>query len=364
MTRNLYTIPRTIEILCFAAGMSCAFITFPEKAGAEQPKAATEATEACLECHAEKGESITFADKTSKSVQVDRKSWLSSVHGGKLACTDCHREISGYPHRKVKFQDAREYTLDRGNTCKRCHYAQYTRALDSTHYEILKAGVREAPICVDCHGAHAIQNPRTPRLSINEKCATCHSSVTNEFKLSVHGKALLQNNPDAPACTDCHGAHAIPSPSGAEFRLNSYKLCAECHSNEERMKKYGLNTDVLVTYLDDFHGASNRLYALGAGRPEKPIATCNDCHGVHNIQSFKDRDPKMAREKVVKSCQKCHAGVTPAFADAWLSHYPPSLKTAPLVWAIKVAYTILIPLIMVGLVLHILLHLWRLRSHR
>ncbi len=39
-------------------------------------------------------------------------------------------------------------------------------------------------------------------------------------------------------------------------------------------------------------------------------------------------------------------------------------QKAPLVWGVKWLYRIMIPLIMLGLILHILLHLWRYRSRR
>ena len=66
-----------------------------------------------------------------------------------------------------------------------------------------------------------------------------------------------------------------------------------------------------------------------------------------------ERDPDFAKLQA-----------TPEFADAWVSHWEPSLQNAPLVWAVKAVYAVMIPGIMLGLVLHILLHLWRLRTHR
>ncbi|HAR42189.1 MAG TPA: cytochrome C [Bdellovibrionales bacterium] len=324
--------------------------------------AQSEGVEACLACHADATDKIKFGNGATRSVRVDQKGWNESVHNGKLSCTDCHREITGYPHRPVKADDSRDYTLQRANTCQRCHYAHYTRVLDSIHYELLQSGMREAPTCVDCHGSHAIKNPKSPRKEINDRCGSCHSEVADSFKSSVHGKALSEDNQDVPVCTDCHGAHAVAGPAKEHFREDSYKSCATCHSDAEKMKKYDLNPDVLDTYLDDFHGASNRLYSMGAGTPGKPIASCTDCHGIHNIQSFKlPGAKKAAREQIVKTCQNCHEGVPPSFADAWMSHYRPTFENAPLVWGVKWFYRFVIPLIMLGLVLHILLHLWRLK---
>ncbi|MBI4405439.1 MAG: cytochrome c3 family protein [Deltaproteobacteria bacterium] len=321
-----------------------------------------EASSECLACHGEKDVgALRFYDGKKKSVFIDSKVWNSSVHTGRLSCVDCHREISGYPHPSVKYKDGEEYTAVKTETCKRCHYTHYTRLLDSIHYEVLKNGGSGAPGCVECHGSHGIQKAATPRISINEKCGQCHGDVDSEYRNSVHGKALVdENNQDVPVCSDCHSAHDIRNPTDIEYKVNSYKLCGKCHGDAERMKKYNLNPDVLTTYLEDFHGASNQLYSTGAEVPGKLVAVCTDCHGYHSIESVHlPGQAEKVRENVLKTCQKCHQGAMPAFGDAWLSHYKPTLATAPLVWGVKWFYNIVIPFIVLGLVLHILLDLWR-----
>ena len=65
------------------------------------------------------------------------------------------------------------------------------------------------------------------------------------------------------------------------------------------------------------------------------------------------------KTKLVKRCQKCHAGATDEFPDTWLSHYEPSLASAPMVFGINLMYLVFIPFMMIGLLLQILLHIWR-----
>ncbi len=322
---------------------------------------------ACLGCHgAMAGARVSFEDGSSLPILVDADSWHHSVHGDKLACTDCHRDISGYPHDVEPSPDARSFQLRAAESCRNCHYAYYTRVLDSIHFKELQAGNPAAPTCTDCHGAHDIQPPGTPRTAIQDRCAKCHPDVAKTYAQSVHGRTLAAD-PDAPVptCTDCHGAHDIHDPRNAAFHADSWKICADCHGDAERMKPYGLSPDVVTTYLDDFHGVSNRLYSMGAGEPGRPIAVCTDCHGFHDIQPFDDAGTtEQVQARVAQLCQKCHEGATPNFSKAWLSHYPPTLDKAPLVWAVKWVYRLMIPGIMLGLVLHILLHLWRLRGRR
>ena len=52
-------------------------------------------------------------------------------------------------------------------------------------------------------------------------------------------------------------------------------------------------------------------------------------------------------------------GATPEFPAAWLSHYEPSWRTAPLVQGVRVAYRILLPVVLGGLLLQIVIHVRR-----
>ncbi len=333
-------------------------------------KAGAQTNADCLACHGEKGQSVRFSDKSTRSVYVDRNHIKQSVHAAQLECTDCHRDItpSTHPSEKAKnpkYKDARDFSIQQANTCQRCHYAYYTRMLDSIHFETMKAGERSAPVCTDCHGSHDIKKPGTPRKEINERCGQCHSDIAKTFGKSVHGELLAAGSDDAPVCTDCHGAHSIIDPRKPGFKASSHQLCAKCHGDEKKMATYGLNTAVLSSYLDDFHGSSNLLFTKTTQASKSAIATCVDCHGTHDIQRFRGGETlskDQMRERIVKTCRKCHEKVPAAFADAWLSHYPPTFKSAPLVWGVKWLYRIMIPLIMLGLVSHIILHLWRIKT--
>ncbi|MGK5086107.1 cytochrome c3 family protein [Bdellovibrionota bacterium FG-2] len=327
---------------------------------------------------AKKGQTVRFSDQSTRSVYVDREHIKKSVHAAQLECTDCHRDITASTHptgaaknaKFAQYKDARDFSIQLSNTCQRCHYAYYTRMLDSIHFEIMKAGERSAPICTDCHGSHDVRKPGNPRKEINTRCRQCHTEVAKAYEKSVHGELLATGSDDAPVCTDCHGAHAISDPTKPGFKAASYKLCAKCHGDEKKMQPHGLNPAVLSSYLDDFHGASNRLYTKTVQAPKSAIATCVDCHGTHDIQRFRANaggaslNKEQMRERVVKTCRKCHDKVPAAFADAWLSHYPATLKSAPQVWAVKWLYRIMIPLIMLGLVSHSLLHLWRIKTKK
>jgi predicted CXXCH cytochrome family protein len=189
--------------------------------------------------------------------------------------------------------------------------------------------------------------------------------VYDTYAGSVHGRAQLeQRSADAPVCTDCHRSHALGGPHDAAWLLESPQLCANCHADEKKMSRYGLSARVLKTYLADFHGMSASLSS--AKRPEEArlTALCTDCHGVHDITRVDDPGSRVVKANLVKTCRRCHEGATDSFPAAWLSHYEPSLKKAPLVWLVQAFYRVFIPFVIGGLVLQIVLHFWRLVVNR
>jgi hypothetical protein len=316
----------------------------------------------CAGCHAtlEEDEGFELADGTFLSARVDEDSLTHSVHGSDLECTDCHRRMRGYPHEPVRALGEREYRLEMAQTCNRCHYDHFTHLLDSMHFEQIREENLDAPTCIDCHDNHAIQPPSEPRLAISDRCATCHDEIAETYAASIHGQSLAEGFEDAPVCTDCHGAHAIEGAKNETFHAGSYQICAKCHGDEEKMEAYELNTNVLRTYLDDFHGASNHIYTKVGYIPERPIATCGDCHGVHDVQRFEHKEDAVAiRERTTEMCQSCHEDADSSFAGAWLAHEDPSLQSSPFVWAVLWGYRLLIPLMVIALLTHILLHFWR-----
>jgi hypothetical protein len=166
---------------------------------------------------------------------------------------------------------------------------------------------------------------------------------------------------------DCHTAHTIEDPLSMDYRERIPEMCSNCHAKKEVVGKYGLSTDVEKTYLSDFHGVSLGLYKMQKGetyKPHKVIAVCTDCHGTHNIMNTRGAEATVVKANLLKRCQKCHADADKNFPDSWLSHYEPSLKRAPLVFLAGLTYKLFIPILLIGFVLQILLHIWRYAVNR
>jgi predicted CXXCH cytochrome family protein len=315
--------------------------------------------EVCLACHGDATASTQLGNGKTLSLYVNHKALAGSVHAG-LACTDCHSDITKIPHATRTFANQRAVDLSYYQICKQCHFAEYSRLLDGMHFEALAKGNTNAPTCVDCHGAHSITPPAHPRSRISRTCARCHGAIAAEYVKSVHGKALLeQGNDDVPVCTDCHHAHNNPNPLSASWHLQIPQLCARCHANKQLMAKYGISTEVLTTYLNDFHGMTASLQSTEKAHPREFTATCTDCHGVHDIRKVNGAGLQAIKAHLLTTCRECHKDASPNFPSAWMGHYEPSLRHSPLVYAVKMFYAIFIPFIIDGLVLQILLHLWR-----
>jgi predicted CXXCH cytochrome family protein len=316
----------------------------------------------CLECHKH---NITMMTKNSETavLKVDVKALDTSVHA-KLSCFDCHFGFSSTEHPKRYFKSVREFSIASADSCRRCHFDKYSKTLDSIHYSMLSQGKLNAPVCTDCHGTHSVAPVKAERKQTVHACEKCHTNIYRIYALSVHGKALLQErNTDVPICSDCHSAHSIQDPRTMDYRDKVPEMCGKCHANKALMKKYGLYSGVVNSYLEDFHGVTLKLYRQQADTrsvtSRRPMATCVDCHGVHNITKATGIGTNLVKTRLVKQCQQCHAGAREEFPDAWLSHYEPSLTNAPLVFLIKFMYKIFIPFMLIGLGLQILYHVWR-----
>jgi predicted CXXCH cytochrome family protein len=320
----------------------------------------------CMKCHTRRLKMIFNNDETV-SLAVDESYLRGSVHN-ELSCSDCHFGFSSKEHPERTFRTRRDYAIASSQTCRRCHFDKYSETLESIHFAQLNQGNLKAPVCTDCHGSHSIQKGRTEKLLSAKRCEKCHQVIFRTYAASVHGKALIdENNHDVPICVDCHRAHDVSNPLTLEFRENIPEMCGNCHANKEIVGKYGLSTEVLKTYLSDFHGITLNFYKQQKDKlmtPGRPIAVCTDCHGTHDIKATESRDTVIIKKNLARQCRKCHPEANLGFPNAWLSHYEPSLHKAPLIYVIKLACKAFLILMAIGIPLQILLHLWRYASNR
>lgn len=300
----------------------------------------------CLACHSNPDLTYQFPGGEVWSLYMDGEAFQSSVHGN-LTCQACHEGIESYPHDPIEVGSIRAFQLEEYQVCQDCHPDVYRNALDSIHAQELAGGNWNAAICTDCHYAHDILPPGEPRTRIPETCAECHAAIDEEYLNSVHGAALVdEDNTDVPTCVDCHGVHNLEDPRTTEFRLHSPDLCAECHADEVMMGRYGISTNVFETYVSDFHGTTVTLFEEISPDQETNTPVCYDCHGVHNMLPADDPESQVFAANLLETCQRCHPDATEEFPASWLSHYEPDLDKYPVVYLVDLFYKILIPAVL------------------
>jgi cytochrome b subunit of formate dehydrogenase len=296
----------------------------------------------CLICHSDKELNIKV-DGQSVSLFVDAAKLKASVHGF-LECTDCHAGITAIPHTEkvppVSCKTCHPTEADAfgrslhgrpggpevpcqvchgshniqpaaslGTTpCRLCHQATVVAYSGSVHGRAVASGVKEAPVCSNCHGPlHTLLPQSDPSSPVNRNnmaatCGRCHADVTlmqrfqipipRAFELyqeSVHSRAVKEGLP-AATCNDCHRSHDIlraTNPQSSIYRENIPDTCGHCHTKESR------------EYLESIHGT-----AMQQGAADSPV--CTDCHGEHLIRAPQDPRSPVSVAKVSETCARCH----------------------------------------------------------
>jgi len=182
----------------------------------------------------------------------------------------------------------------------------YPLYLDSIHgFALSKEGLLVAANCNSCHGSHHILSHNDTRSAtykgnVPRTCGNCHAGITADYMGGVHGKAVAAGHMDAPVCSDCHAAHAIEQPTADAFRMRSTPICGNCHKDKFSTYRDTFHSQLgsLGGYVEtarcwDCHGAHG---ILPASDPRSPInkanlvETCGRCHAGANL-SFVQYQP-------------------------------------------------------------------------
>ncbi len=248
------------------------------------------------------------------------------------------------------------YALDETN-CLSCH-SNPDLTTTNANGEKLSLYVSEEAVntaahrfidCTTCHTSapHEVATPLT-KLSLAEKCGSCHQY---EYKLhleSIHGQQLVQGNLDVATCVDCHSPVGNPHSvirvleyNAPAYTKNIAETCAKCHGDEELMASYGIVERVYESYMRSFHGKAMQLGTYEVTQLDK--ATCTNCHGVHDIKSVSDpSSPVAGLDNLAKTCEQCHSGAGVEFASGFLGHKEASPQNIPAAHYTEILFTILL----------------------
>ncbi len=94
----------------------------------------------------------------------------------------------------------------------------------------------KAPVCTDCHTAHAILQPTESefRMQSTPICGSCHKDKLSTYHDTFHSQlGSLGGYVETARCWDCHGAHEIlpaSDPRSPINKANLVKTCGKCHA--------------------------------------------------------------------------------------------------------------------------------------
>ncbi len=321
----------------------------------------------CLRCHER---SDLVSSKDGRSMVVNASELAHSKHL-KTSCSQCHSGVNISRRRPCE-------TLVQKVDCSTCHAEVGQQYQKSTHGQLVMNNDPNGPTCKECHGTHAVKgkvDPNSPTFPtrIPNLCARCHREgqkaamrytgtqhdIIEHYTESIHGKGLLKSGLTVTAtCTDCHTAHGVlprTNPASSVNPKNVPATCGRCHHGiqEQFMQSIhatmagksekdlpvcndchtahtirradveGFKLDIMTkcgrchqkiaeTYFDTYHG---KVSQLGYTKTAK----CYDCHGAHDILPVSDARSHLSHDNVVSTCQKCHPGASRRFAG-YLTH--------------------------------------------
>jgi hypothetical protein len=322
----------------------------------------------CLKCHS-KGLKKKLDDGETMSLKVDAAHFEDSVHNV-IGCTGCHRDLTRIKHPKEKrsFASQRAYSVEQNQNCRQCHEAKFTAYEGSIHASLAGGGDVNAPVCTDCHGAHAVQPLAVYEPVSGEPCSNCHQEIYDAYAQSVHGQArangnvIRPNHVQAPLCADCHSAHEVNAVASidhlqstcmdchegaagahdqwlpnASMHLSSV-ACAACHSPEaERridLQLYDNLAQVPVGRNDDHPVIESRLAEIDSSEDgldplelwrlvrltsQEGQATDVTLRGRMEVTRGVDAHRLAPRAEAVRSCESCHQGNAEAFRNVTVS---------------------------------------------
>ena len=246
----------------------------------------------CLGCHGNK---------------ISERKFSLSVHGAN-SCNSCHLDITNI--NEHVFAKGAKIHLE-SLTCHRCHKKEASEHYASAHF------INDIQ-CKDCHmEIHEITAWKGNKARVIQKCTTCHAD--DGYLESVHGKAVLDGNPDSATCSDCHGLHKVPLLKGDDSKADLFRkefhteVCQKCHADREMMERNKVFLIATQTYYGSYHGKVEKL-----GYPTL-VAGCADCHGFHNILPPENPKSPISKERLLETCGKCHTGANSNFVQ-WVAH--------------------------------------------
>jgi hypothetical protein len=170
--------------------------------------------------------------------------------------------------------------------------------------------------CSQCHtGVNASRTRPCETITLKVDCGSCHIELAQQFARSRHGRLLLDGDPNAPSCKECHGTHGVAgrlASSSPTFATNVPQLCGRCHREGEKAaaRYQGPQHEIVESYSESIHGKGLLKSGLTV------TATCTSCHTAHGVLPRTDPASSVNRANVPQTCGSCHHGIQEQFEES------------------------------------------------
>ncbi|MEN8192496.1 MAG: cytochrome c3 family protein [Bacteroidota bacterium] len=291
----------------------------------------------CWDCHG--SHDIVNTDSTNSKV---------NIHNIGSTCGSCHDD--------PKFEEKHHMSIVLPGQ-------MYS---NSVHGKLINTGEENAASCVSCHGDHDIKNrvqdgSKISPINIPNTCDECHSEIVAEYKNSIHWLRVKKGIKEAPVCNDCHSEHSIDQIDDKDKNGDLLEMqentCIRCHQDKTLNKKFGNKGTEVAQYLNSYHG-------LASLRGGNNAALCIDCHGVHSIWSKSNPASTVNESNVTETCRKCHKDASETFAKSY-SHETESQEAKNVEDLVTTIYFWLIIAVIGGMIGHnLIIFAYELRRRR
>lgn len=329
---------------------------------ADSPVNQFKVAETCANCHAEINE-VYSNSIHAKSVQQghDGPATCTNCHGEHDILHVKDTRAPMLPQRIYNMCGKCHYDVVLMDQYGLASSEQETLFKGSVHAEEVTSGNPNAPTCISCHGYHDVlplRDPNSPSnfMNVANTCGQCHTVEKDQFLESVHGVSAMRGHKDAPVCSDCHGEHAILRTADERSPVSLLKLsqntCSRCHDSIVINDKYGIESNRVQSYNDSYHG-------LAVQHDSDRAANCGSCHGNHLILHSSNPKSTVSQARLVETCGQCHPGIGSNVLTAPI-HTDITLRSDAIQAWVPRIYLVLIVVIIGGMLLHNGVIIWAL----
>jgi uncharacterized protein len=198
-------------------------------------------------------------------------------------------------------------------TSGRCHAAVALMSPSSAHALLPRGAGFAWPACTACHGGHALRRGQDAlraacEARLDRACLRCHHVDSSQ----LDGGALGPGGglaPRAATRNDVHSQALLTNGCATELS------CFACHDPHGASSSADagapLNRAHVASTCGRCHPAeakaySNSVHGIAVKRGSTVAATCVSCHGGHEIRPARGPGSPTAAANVVYTCGRCH----------------------------------------------------------